>query len=38
MTEVKLTSNGVEVVITGVTPPLFCTGGGGGTENKEGRK
>lgn len=38
MTEVKLTSNGVEVIITGVNPPLFCTGGGGGTENKEGRK
>lgn len=32
MTEVKLTSNGVEVIITGVNPPLFRIGGGGGTK------
>lgn len=36
MTEVKLKSNGVEVIITGVNPPLFCTGGGRGT--KQGGK
>ena len=38
MTEVKLTSNGVEVIVTGVNLPLFSTGGGGGKANQEGRK